>query len=580
MIEEQLKEAPRAFRTHLVALLLAPDDTETASHLWRLARVIGKYRDADKTPVAEPPAATIQLEAAIAEAVAMSGRARPPTSPGGVRVSMRAHTEPLADDDLELSIGDSTQPLELDELEVAIRSRSELQREAATMTLSPTDLRGMMVPPRLPPGAKAPPNPPPRPPQIARRPGLLAPPPLRKGPVPVRRLPMPTLPTRGYESPWEELAVAYESMPAADAATRLRWLYRASEVWETGGKDIVRAFDALARAFAQARRHPGGDGEVRARLHRLAQEHKAWDRLADLYEGMAEEADTAVAAADLLMEVANIRTEQKRPREAEAQLRRILGMLPNDPVARARLETLYRAEGRYVELAASLEERTDPRLGSAAPEAERPLLLRELADIYTQRLSRSHDAIDAFERLRLLAPSDTDILFQLAELYGSVGRWSKFIETLGRVGEIAEGTQQARDALHQIAAIYQRELELPDRAIEAYTQIVATWPDDVDAWVSLDALYQESGKWAELGEVLRRRAALTREPAERAQLLARRAGVLLERLSSPEEAAAALRHARTIAPDDPKLADLLVTALVKADRDREAAAILEGRIAG
>src|SRR5204863_438984 len=45
VIEDQLKDAPRAFRTHLVAFLIAPDDGDTTSHLWRLARVIGRYRD-------------------------------------------------------------------------------------------------------------------------------------------------------------------------------------------------------------------------------------------------------------------------------------------------------------------------------------------------------------------------------------------------------------------------------------------------------------------------------------------------------------------------------------------------------
>ncbi|MBA3459689.1 MAG: tetratricopeptide repeat protein, partial [Deltaproteobacteria bacterium] len=360
--------------------------------------------------------------------------------------------------------------------------------------------------------------------------------------------------------------------------SRLRWLYRAAEVWETGGKDIVRAFDALARAFAQARRAPGGDAEVRARLHRIAQEHRAWDRLADLYEGMAEEADTAIAATDLLMEVANIRYEQKKPRDAEAQLRRILGMLPNEPVARARLEELYRGEGRWVELAASLEERTDPRLGTAAPEAERPQLLRELAQMYTEKLQRPHDAIDAFERLRMLVPQDTAILFHLANLYGSVGRWSKVIETLARVSEVSEGSPDAREALSRIAQIYEKELELPDRALDAYNQIVATWPDDVDAWAALDAVYQINARWTELSDVLRRRAALERDPAARAALLSRRAQVLTDWLNAPEEAAAALRHARTIAPDDAGLADQLVAALVKANRDREAAAILEDRI--
>ncbi|TMQ19167.1 MAG: tetratricopeptide repeat protein, partial [Deltaproteobacteria bacterium] len=589
VIEDQLKDAPRAFRTYLIALVLAPDDTDVTSHLWRLARVIGKYREADRTPSAEPPPAAVQAETQVAEAVAAAGRA-----PGGLPAIRRLRTEPLADADLgpaTLAVGDTTQPLSVDEIELADARRpitppagNPFVNENATMTLSPQDLRTMMVPPRLPPGVRGPPRPPPRPPQIrpglpglAPRPG--APPPApRKAQASVRRAPLPTLPHRAFESPWEELAVTYEGMPAPDAASRLRWLFRAAEVWETGGKDIVRAFDALARAFAQARRAPGGDAEVRARMHRMAQDHKSWDRLADLYEGMAEQAETAAEAADLLMEVATIRGEQNKPRDAEAQLRRVLGMLPGEPVARARIEALYRAQGRYVELAASLEERTDPRLGTAAPEAERGQLLRELAAIYTDKLGRPHDAIDAFERLRLLAPADTTVLVQLADLYGAVGRWSKVIETLARVGEIAEGSAEARDALRAIARIYERELELPERAIDSYTQLVATWPDDSEAWAALDALYTESARWTELADVLRRRAALEREPAERAGLLARRARVLLDWLRSPEEAAAALRHARTIAPDDPGLADLLVTALIQAGRDREAAAILEGRI--
>jgi Tfp pilus assembly protein PilF len=589
VIEEQLKDGPRAFRTHLVALLLSPDDADTASHLWRLARVIGKYREVDRTPHAEPAPAAVQGEVAVAEAVAAASRAEihgagltltdAATISTKIKVPKRASTEPIAEDDLaSLEVGDSTMPIELEEVEDAVgeRRKAAFTPEGGTMTLSANDLKGMMVPPRLPPGAKGPPKPPPRPPQIKRAP---APPPApRKAQAAVRRPPMPTLPARPFESPWEELAVAYESLPAPDTSTRLRWLYRAGEVWETGAKDIGRAFDSLARAFAQARRAPQGDAEVRARLHRIAQDHKAWDRLADLYEGMAEQADTAVAAADLLMEVANIRAGQKRPKDAEAQLRRILGMLPSDVVARARLEELYRSEGRWVELAASLEERTDPRLGTAAPEAERPQLLRELAEIYTQRLQRPHDAIDAYERLRQLAPSDTEVLVQLAATYAGVGRWSKVIETLGRINEIAEGSEDAREAHHQIAAIYVRELELPERAIETLNNIVSFWPDDTEAWAQLDKLYAETARWEELADVLRRRAALTRDPAERSALLARRAQILMEWLQSPEEAAAALRHARTITPEDSKLSDALVNALIKAGRDREAASMLETRI--
>jgi tetratricopeptide (TPR) repeat protein len=620
-IEEQLKDAPRAFRTHLIALLLAPEDAETAAHLWRLARVVGKYREVDRTPRPEPAAAAIQNETAIAEAIAAANRAAPVRP----HVPKRLDTDPLSDADLNpstLAVGDTTQPLDLAEVELASQSmalkaqsilRGEKQPppqqfgQESTMALSVDEIAKLAVPPAPPPrpGARPPlpgvagklPPPPPRPPQIAaraKRPSAAPPAPpgprsksdstrpgdplARKPQAPVRRPPLPTLPNRAFETPWEELAVVYESLPSPDAATRLRWLYRAAEVWETGAKDVARAFDALARAFAQARRSPQGDAEVRARLHRVAQEHKAWDRLADLYEGMAEQADTATSAADLLNEVAQIRYEQKRPREAEAQLRRILGMLPNDVAARSRLEELYRNEGRWIELAATLEERTDPRLGSAAPEAERPQLLRELAAIYTDKLKRQHDAIDALERLRSLEPADIAIVQQLGDLYGAVGRWSKVVETLARIGEIAEGTEAARGALHAIGRIYERELENPERAIETYVLVVTTWPDDLEAWAALDRLYQSQARWAELADVLRRRAALARDPGERATMLSRRAAVLLDWLDLPEEAAATLRHARTVAPDDPALADQLVNALAKAGRDREATAILEARI--
>ncbi len=646
VIEEQLKDAPRAFRTHLIALLLEPDNNDTTSHLWRLARVIGKYRDADRTPPQESPSALIHADSVLA-AMAAAAPITIAAPPIKTLIPKRASTEPLADGELamvgdigdvteaELRIGDSTQPLNLNDIETPKVPVAEFVAENATMLLDHVELRSMIVSPRLAPGAKGPPPPPARSPEIRPpAPGLgrptsatqapplpglgrpksstqapplpglgrpksstqapplpglgrpksstQAPPLPKKAQASVRRAPLPTLPNRAFESPWEELAVAYEGLPVTEPGARLRWLYRAAEVWETGGKDITRAFDALARAFTQARTTTGAgadaDAEVRARLHRLAQEHKAWDRLAALYEGMAERADTAPAAADLLMEVATIRAEQKRPREAEGQLRRVLGMLPGETVARARLEELYRGEGRWVELATSLEERTDPRLGTAARESERPQLLRELAAIYTERIQRPHDAIDALERLRLHAPDDTGLLFRLAGLYGSVGRWSKVVETLARVGEVAEGSPEARDALRRIAAIYEKELELPERALDAYRQIVQTWPDDTDAWTTLDRLHQASGRWSDLADVLRRRAALEREPAARAALLARRAAVLMDHLDSAEEAAATLRHARTVAPDDPALAEQLVAALVRAGREREAAAILEGRI--
>jgi len=626
VIEEHLNERVRAFRTHLQAFLLSPEDSETVGHLWRLAKAIGEYRPAQKRAAPEPAPAYVEPARAPAQR-----RPKPRSRPVIASAKRRREiTEEISladvviNDELDRADkvdlqevakpkrADQTMPIDISDLEIAfdpdfdspaastedtdkqekITPEEKTQNRAdPTMELRTEDLiqalGGRAAPP--PPPAKAPeprarkkgpPPPPARPPKIKKRalPGTTrhdTGPKPKQAPVrPARRTKAPVLPEREYESPWEEFATAFSVLATPNQATKLRWLFRAAEVWETGAENTDKAFTTLAEALAMA----PNDTEPRARLHRLAESHSAHDRLAELFEASADKADTQAAAVGLLMEVADIRAHQQRPRQAETLYRRILGMRPDDADTRAKLEALYREQGRWVDLAASLEERTDVRLGTAAPATERPGLLRELASIYRDNLNRPHDAIDALVRLRDLTPEDVDIIHQLAELYSGLGRWSHVIDMLNQLKELMHGTSDARDALRRIGQIYEEELELPDRAIDAYSQILSSWSDDTDAYVALDRLYNQHARWQDLSDILRRRAALSREPLDRAKLLRRRAKVLMEWLDSPEDAAAALRHARTIDPNDDGIADDLVQALVKAHREREAASILEGRI--
>lgn len=599
VLENRMGEKARAFRVHLVTLFLSPDDATTIAHLWRLGRDIGTYAEADRTPAPEPPAAHIEVRDPSTELRAL---ARGPRSSGAgdkaapIRVeATRRHsreaTQELSIADLmlpgdantaPLSRMDKTMPLDISDLlpaqegSLSVGDRSDPTIELRTEDLihalggrsapapaAPNDRHTPVRPKKGPP-------PPPRSPRIARRPAAAPPPvaprpPARSGDV---------VPVRAYATPWEELATAYEALPATGRREKRGWLYRAAEVWESGAADIARAFDCLARALELV----PDDPEPRDRLYRLASDHGAWDRLAALYESAAEEADTAVAAASLLLDVAAIRNEQGKERDTEAIYRRILGMRPDDAVARERLETLYRKSHRWVDLAASLEERTDPRLGAAAPAAERPALLRELAAIYRKELGRPHDAIDALERLRELAPSDVEVLQQLADLSEEIGRWSQVVAALSRIVDASEGKPRARDALRRIGEIYEHKLELPDRAIDAYAQLAGEWPNDDAAHEALDRLYEAHAQWRELSETLKRRASLARDPGTRAALLVRRAKVLLDWLDSPEEAATVLRHARTLAQGDDDIINELVRALCAAERQSEAAAVLEGRI--
>jgi tetratricopeptide (TPR) repeat protein len=576
ILEEQTGALARAFRAHLLAFSWDPDDAETRTQLWRLGRLIGRYHPEDRSPAAEPAPAPID-----APSSPPARRARPTDGAALIAATRprRAPTEEISASQvrIETEQAPADPTVQLDLADLIIEERR--QRSEPTIELRSEDLAQLTTDlVRARPGRRT--RPPPTPLPRRNRPTTLPPlPPVRRPAQPVLARsdsprPLPGAPVRTYESPWHEWAARCEELPAVDLSARLHWLFFAAEIWESGAADLERAFATLARCLELA----PGSSEPPARLHRLAAEHDAWDRLAALYQKAADEAATAEDAVRLLSAVAAIRLQQGQEREAEVLYRRVLGIRPDEVAARQALETLFRSQGRWVDLAASIEERADPRLSSATSEAERPALLRELAHLYADELGRSHDAIDALERLRKLAPENLEVVSRLGELYRAIGRWSSVIEMLSRVRDIAEGSAEARSALRQIAQIYETELELPDRAVDAYAALVAQWPEDADAWCALDRLYVDLGRWTELDEVLRRRAGMAREPAERGALLRRRGALLLERLDAPQEAAAALRHAHSLLPDDLEIADELVLALSVAGRAREAIALLEERI--
>lgn len=613
--EEKAKDPVRAFRTHISAFILNPESEETLSDLWRLARTIGLYTGAQRTPEPEPAAAYIEVSSTFHASQPKAAKPRREATQelsisdliGNDDTSLATMVDPTVVtaavppphdmvDEAPPSI-ESTQEIDISDL---VDTMPKPGASDPTMEIRTEDLiealgikRKKNAPPAPPPAAaqrtkgQGPPPPPPPRPTIKPMPGVT---PMqgaaksggkvtlhrtKQSRSKAQRTALPSSPRRAYSSPWSELASVYCKLPAADDQGSLRWRYRAAEVWETGAQEVGRAFDVLANALRAA----PDVAETRSRLFQLASTHNEWDRLAELYDQAAEAANSAEGAADLLLQVAAIRAKQERPQETESLYRRVLGMRPDDAQARENLEELYRRQERWVDLAAQLEERTDPRLGSAAPIAQRPALLRELADLYSSRLSRPHDAIDTLERLLDIEPERVELLSQIATLFEGIGRWSKVIHTLTRLCDLADGQEIARDGLRRIGAIYDGELELPDRAIVAYSSLLNEWPGDDEAFHALDRLYQQHARWTELDDILQQRAALVREPSERAQLLRRRAKIMLEWLNAPDDAATALRHARTIDPESRELADDLIVALTRAGRAREATSVLEGRLA-
>jgi tetratricopeptide (TPR) repeat protein len=361
------------------------------------------------------------------------------------------------------------------------------------------------------------------------------------------------------------------------------------EVWERGQHSIDLALDALERAF----RLDTSDAEVRAELERVGGENDRWDRVVAIYLGAIDEFAPIEAAVAIHHEVARLRERLGQVDRLEETYREILRLKADDPVALKRVEQICREQGRWEDLANVLEKRT---LGpsDALPPPERRARLRELAGLYEEHLERPYEAIDTLERLLMEAeetgaehagepafPPELDQILDahaaLARLYSRVGLWAKVVESLQKQAELVTDRQRARALRLEVATVYEKELSLSERATEAYEAILAEMPEDAEALAALDRLGESHGRFDDLQDILRRRAALA-TGAERTEIVRRRARILEEKLNNPEAAAGALRDLGNEAIADDELLAALLRNLRRAGLAHEAARALSQRI--
>src|SRR5262249_51962638 len=154
-----------------------------------------------------------------------------------------------------------------------------------------------------------------------------------------------------------------------------------------------------------------------------------------------------------------------------------------------RLEALYRQTGRLQDLAALLERRLGGLLERLPLGDQRRLRALELADVY-EHLGNTYEAIGAWHRVADENPDYAPAFASLARLYESVAQWSKVIESLTREIDVLETQKQkserARELRKRVGEIFLKELELPDRAAEAFAALHELNPGDQDVEAQLE----------------------------------------------------------------------------------------------
>ena len=244
--------------------------------------------------------------------------------------------------------------------------------------------------------------------------------------------------------------------------------------------------------------------------------------------------------------------------EAAAALRKAGDLDPTSAEPRAELAALYARADRAAEAVAAAEDavKIDPK----NREANR-ILGSVLASYAAQRQAvKPGDDVSAYGARALAAleiargegTGDLSVDLALARLYIERDRPADAIPLLRRI--VNEQPQYAQGSI--LLAEAQEATGSPDAAIQTLSTLLEDQPQFFDGRVQLAELYGRQRRWADAAQAW---AAVQKLNGRNSEVMARRATALLN-AGRPVDAAAVLREALKIAPNDVRLTFMLTQA--------------------
>jgi len=237
-----------------------------------------------------------------------------------------------------------------------------------------------------------------------------------------------------------------------------------------------------------------------------------FERELDVVVGDAQQAET-------LAKMARLAYDQLDDAGQAIELwRKVLDLRGEDPEALSALGDIYAAQENWRDLVDIL----DREVAVAEDDALRMAIYADLGRIWYEKLERERNALESWERVLDVDPSNAEALMHMAEIHRASGQNHELVDTLHRVIEVGAATLEdaALEGVYmQLGYLYSHDLAQPMDAVEAYNSALSFNPANFTALDALEHIHRQEHQWEDaIGVMERRAASLTDPEAQVAQL--------------------------------------------------------------
>lgn len=349
-------------------------------------------------------------------------------------------------------------------------------------------------------------------------------------------------------------------------------------------RDRLRLDVQVASTLNAVLQHQPGNLTV---LDQLATQYETMKRWQDLVATLNKKAPHIADAAErvaLHLRVANLYIEKfSNQAEAIKAFEAALEIDPDNLEAVGHLKQVYEKRRDWEKLI-SLEKREIARLSDPSERLRKGV---ELAKLASEKLKKPAVSIDAWGEVLALEPTHAEALTELEKLYEREKHWDKLAEVCARLAETAPDTARKVAALQKLGILYTEKVNDPQKAIDAWRQLLAVEPENrrgqdaikklylaQGAWADLEAFYDQQGKIDEYVRVLERQVETVDDPTK-AEVWGKIAVLYRDRLQKADRAMRAFEKVLSLDGKNLAAAEALIPLYEGAKDGKKLAGVLE-----